>query len=667
MCPPVTHVSAHGHISKMKNKIQPLWSLSFFILAVFCYALPASSQDDDPIIITAVQIAGESADDDFIELYNPSCDPVDLSGWKLLKKTKTGSISSLGTLDKKIPAKGYYLWENNKNHTIGEPDHTTKTYYLADDYSIALVDKSGDQIDALAWGASPDPFPDALAYPDNPAPSEALRRDPEDDALSLKKNYSPKNSSDIDQDELDVCPVKTYSDQIIINELFPAPAEGQEEFIELYNPTDEEQDLSGWILRDDSKSGKYVFPKDSAIKSEDYLTVYKKDFGFALNNSGGEKVLLFDPTEKEIARAEYKTAKTGYGYAFDGAGWHWTSQPTPGEENQFDELLSGKIKKDSTVYSGVYAAFEAKVGKKVKKVVWDFGDGHKSYLKKTKHKYAKSGTYHATLKFTGDGEENVIKFTVKVKSFGQPKIRLAALVPNPAGKDTENEWIEITNQTKKSINLKGWSVATGWKNLYNHPIRDNFIIAGGETKKLTRKICAFALGNVKAKIELRYPNGKAADKLKYDLEKKAAAENAVYRKDGKDWKWILAPEPEKTSLGTGFKPVPTEPVPTPAEPVSTEPEKIDVDLSLLGGASRNPDWKTRQNNQVGIILAGTDINQEKFRGQVLGASIGITDHPRPKTTIGTNLKPVTISAIIDNLWRLVNARLNYLLDHARQD
>lgn len=355
---------------------------------------------------------------------------------------------------------------------------------------------------------------------------------------------------------------KEYSKEIRLNELLPNPsgAEKENEFIELYNFGEKEIDLADWSIEDYKKSEKtgketkhnFVFEKDfcskridkCVIKSNKFFVVESKNYssaGLTLNNSGIETIYLLDPNGEAVSGLQYSGGRENISISFDGKKWRWSSKLTKGKENKFDAVPDVRIKKDSKVYKDTYASFTAEIKKakeKDLKFVWDFGDGHKSYLQETRHKYEKEGKYVVSLKVSTKSESFIQDFTVEVKKFPRSNVEIVEFSANPRGRDTEAEWIVIQNNTKNKINLKGWSVATGLEILYNHPIREDFFIEFGETGKLTREICAFTLNNKKSRIELRYPNGKAASIIEYDKGGKSIAEDELGSKTESGWRWV---------------------------------------------------------------------------------------------------------------------------------
>jgi len=577
---------------------------SFFILGKICLAEPV-------LKITNVQYTGGpgKTEEDFIEITNTTDKEIKLDGYRLVKKASTGtktSIKSFGSKDI-IPAKEIYLWAN-----------TSKSSVISEDNGIAIIlgnTDSGIIIDSINW------------------------EEDDDSEEEEKPNYSG----------------------IKINEIYPAPdtKNGEEEFVEIINSSGKEIDFSDWVIKD-SKGTKGKISKHE--KNGNFYVFYGS---FSLNNdSNGDTVFLHDKNGNLVDSQKYSSTKSAHSFSFDGSSWRWTSLSTPGGENSFDKILSGKIILPKKIYKNTYAYFDVLADDDAKKFTWNFGDDHKSYLKKTKHKYEKTGKYKGSLKITGDGEDKVYEFEVKVEKYNAPKIRIKSISPNPKGSDTKNEWIEIKNESKDKINLKNWSIATGKEKLVNHPIREDFKIKKGKTKKLTKKICAFTLGNEKTKIELRDPSGKVVQKIKYDRKKDKIAEDEIYEKN-KNNKWVWnAGNVETPNLG--FSTTEINKIATPSLP--QEETNFNISASEiqtnLGKYSLSSDWQKRQKNRQKLAYSSHNINlPEKLLDQnkrVLGA-----ENLRFQENFYTFTKPENKKHwalnFSENIWTKTNSFLNYLI------
>jgi hypothetical protein len=86
-------------------------------------------------------------------------------------------------------------------------------------------------------------------------------------------------------------------------------------------------------------------------------------------------------------------------------------------------------------------------------------------------------------------------------------------------------------------------VATGDKNLYNHPITEDLWIQPGEILKITRLSSKFTLNNKKSRVELRYPTGKIASHVSYDKKQLTVQEDELYLKSKLGWQWVLPTPP----------------------------------------------------------------------------------------------------------------------------
>ena len=87
-----------------------------------------------------------------------------------------------------------------------------------------------------------------------------------------------------------VFPSSAIASDVVLNEIFANPLNEDDEFIELYNNSDSEIDLSGWSVADLVKIYSIV---DLKISPKSFLTLDKSLTGIALNNSN-ETVKLLD-------------------------------------------------------------------------------------------------------------------------------------------------------------------------------------------------------------------------------------------------------------------------------------------------------------------------------------------------------------------------------------
>ena len=108
---------------------------------------------------------------------------------------------------------------------------------------------------------------------------------------------------------------------VVINEINYHSSDefNPEDWLELYNPTNETIAMGLWIFKDDN-SNVFMFPEDIFLQSGHYLVLCKNtdtfsqffpgvlnvlgDFGFGLSG-GGELLRLFDSNEQLVDKVEY--------------------------------------------------------------------------------------------------------------------------------------------------------------------------------------------------------------------------------------------------------------------------------------------------------------------------------------------------------------------------
>lgn len=126
-------------------------------------------------------------------------------------------------------------------------------------------------------------------------------------------------SSEIEEDILEL-PDKTTNNinKLIINEVLTsndgsaaAPDGGIYDFVELYNGSSKDKNLTNYSLSDTSNEIKWVFPENTIIKKGEYLIVYlsgkKMDdlyASFKLKAAGGENLILRSSSKKVVDAVE---------------------------------------------------------------------------------------------------------------------------------------------------------------------------------------------------------------------------------------------------------------------------------------------------------------------------------------------------------------------------
>ncbi len=163
------------------------------------------------IVISEIQISGDDVNDEFIELYNPTSDPVDLTGWRLTRKNAGGTQSNLiSSFDESIPAFGYYLIAKNEYDGSVTPDrfYSASTSAITANNTIVLYSDSGTTVvDKVGFGSNVADF-ETATYSANPAANgsierKALASSTDTDMASGGLDESKGNSNDTDNNNAD--------------------------------------------------------------------------------------------------------------------------------------------------------------------------------------------------------------------------------------------------------------------------------------------------------------------------------------------------------------------------------------------------------------------------------------------------------------------------------
>jgi len=130
-----------------------------------------------------------------IKIYNPTTETIDLSGYRIRRKSSTGKEYSVRVIPKNnlIPSKEYFIWATSRNdYHLSQSANIWSTITLSINNSIVILNPKGEIIDALAWGKGEGQFYLGAPFSKNPNIEQKIKRLTENNEYVNNKN----NSSD---------------------------------------------------------------------------------------------------------------------------------------------------------------------------------------------------------------------------------------------------------------------------------------------------------------------------------------------------------------------------------------------------------------------------------------------------------------------------------------
>ncbi|MFO8020482.1 MAG: lamin tail domain-containing protein, partial [Promethearchaeia archaeon] len=214
--------------------------------------LQVSSQATNICISEVVSNGGQGGNAEWIELYNPIGDELNLSGWEVDDGNNNISLSPVN-----ISAYGVI--------TVGDDDADTDfniTMSLKDDKDwVLLRNSTRDIVDAVLYGSHEDlnrhknteywDSSETVEAPDDPG--ESIQRINLSSSQGLEDNNVPSDWSLTTSPTPGELPNPTTEEKIYLTEVVSKGGQsGSAEWIELYNPTGLDLYLNGWEIDDGS-------------------------------------------------------------------------------------------------------------------------------------------------------------------------------------------------------------------------------------------------------------------------------------------------------------------------------------------------------------------------------------------------------------------------------
>lgn len=170
-----------------------------------------------------------------------------------------------------------------------------------------------------------------------------------------------------------------------------------------------------------------------------------------------------------------------------------------------------------------------------------------------------------------------------------PRISLSEVLPDPAGRDQESEFIELRNLEDNDIDLSGWSIKdAGGKIFTIHAVR---IPSHGQWSFLYAE-SKIVLNNEGESLTLSDPSGATVDEISFNA--KGRAGEAFARTDPGAWQWTIRSTPGNPNV--------IELPPTASVAAPEEPDVVNVPIAMPP-ASEPVKALTQQNNTIIVIAA----------------------------------------------------------------
>ncbi len=282
---------------------------------------------------------GSDPVEEWIELYNNSPVTVDLSGWTITDNNGSGSSYTIPS-GSTVEVGTYFTIAKDStgfNNLYGyDADaYGTLPSMNNDGDALVLKNKSGTEMDAVGYeGGSTGGLPTSWGSSTEPSASTGStieRSDPTDDD-DLYSDWATASNNGYPQTQLMNDP--DYMLVVFSEVFYDTPGtDSDEEWIELYNNSPMEVDISGWTITDNNGSGStYTIPSNKSIAAYSYYTIAADSTGFdnlydrdadlygsipSLNNSGDTLILKDgDGTVKDTVAWEGGAAggvPTGWG------------------------------------------------------------------------------------------------------------------------------------------------------------------------------------------------------------------------------------------------------------------------------------------------------------------------------------------------------------------
>ncbi|MAG44739.1 hypothetical protein CL633_02515 [bacterium] len=562
-------------MNSSKTKIMKKYYLIliFFILisSVFCFNKTVLANADH-IVISEIQLYGQTSKDDFVELYNPTDQDIVLDNWNLKKKTKSGNESTLVSTSAfigTIPSKGFFLITHKtdyKGTVQADITFSGASYSIASNNTILIYNSESILIDKVGMGEASDFERATSPNPDNGKSIERKPGNNKGNGQDTDNNLNdfldpaepnPQNSESdpIQESDPDPDPEKA---NILINEIawMGSVDDYNNEWIELWNNASSTAIIDNWTLKisEDIKNllgsilpGDYFILNDlpNLNNSGENLELRDNENNLisSLNASSGWPGGDND-TKQTLERKPDNTWQTSLapggtpGSANSAGAETDHNPPDPGQGNITSGGGSNAPVNQSPIANAGFnitglidqeISFDAKESfdpdGDTLTYFWNFGDGAVSDEIKIMHVYEFPGQYIASLTVSDSKLENTNTIIIDIYPNG---LNINEFSP-------DKSWVEIYNDSENIINLANYQ-------LNDFIFSENSLISPYNYLVISYEISQITLEDY---LIFSYPNQQVIQEVQYN---EARPSWSINRINDNEYVWSNSPTPGTANL-----------------------------------------------------------------------------------------------------------------------
>ncbi|MFH1405147.1 MAG: lamin tail domain-containing protein [Patescibacteria group bacterium] len=652
-----------------------------FIICLFVFASalpkPTQAQEHPNVFISEIAWAGSSLSnsDEWIELVNLSNTDVDLSGWTLAGAATSGgdltipqdiTISANSTLiisnyefenENSSLAQGGGLvtsslsLSNTKLNLVLQDDARTPIDYAgadgapfagasggtgenADGQYVSMV-----RVNPIVNGSLEDAWADAtLSQGFDTDITDLGTPGIEDYEYAVHEDYLAElltATTEDPADESDETQDNATQDSLVINEIVSNPPSGQDEWVEIFNPTQSAVDLTGWTLMEGS--GKSTALPEQTLQGEQYVVVLNPSGN--LNNSG-DVVALLDPTLKVVDQVSYGPDElpiptTGSLARNESNNFVLTKVPTPASVNVITDIALEVAEPEETNVIDTNQETDSN------ETAVDTQD--ETQTESTAVVDVETDNETQTSATTTQSNTATSDQTEALASSSSQTIHLSEIYPNTLGDDLSEEFIELINVGDESIDLQGWSLEDASGKRYTHA--ESKIMAPGSLVVLERQTTKISLNNTGDTVRLYAPDNSLVDEHVYENAKNGESAIRYYGV----WTWttvVTKNEPNRIPQA--------EPQATVEQPAQ-EPQQQSQLSTTSGGSTSTSSIKEATLTYFGIVLVEPGVLGKQIffiNTGVSGLQVYKYDSDFPAISQGDRVKVVGTKSTISNVERL---------------